>query len=170
MKNIVFIGFMGSGKTTIGRALAKEIYYEFIDTDQWISDKMNLTVGEIFASKGEEYFRQLETSTVKLFSNELENTVLSTGGGLSIRQENASYLKEIGTVVYLKASKNTILGRLNPNIERPLLAGPNPEERIEELLKQRNPIYEEVADLIIDTDDKSVETIVKELKERLWSR
>lgn len=164
MNNIVFIGFMCSGKTTIGRALAKEIDFEFIDTDKWISKQMNLTVGEIFAEKGEDYFRQLETNTVRDFSKNLSNTVLSTGGGLSIRQENIPYLKEIGTVVFLSVSKDGVLERLNPNIERPLLAGGNPGKKVEELLAVRGPIYEEVADFIVDTNDKSVMEIVEEVK------
>lgn len=164
MNNIVFIGFMCSGKTTIGRALAKEIDFEFIDTDKWISEQMNLTVGEIFAEKGEDYFRQLETNTVRDFSKNLSNTVLSTGGGLSIRQENIPYLKEIGTVVFLSVSKDGVLERLNPNIERPLLAGDNPGKKVEELLAVRGPIYEEVADFIVDTNDKSAKEIVEEVK------
>lgn len=167
MKNIVFIGFMCSGKSTIGRILAKEIAFEFIDTDQWISQKTNLTVGEIFESKGEDYFRKLETKTVKYFSENLNNTVLSTGGGLSIREENIPYLKEIGTVVYLKVSKDTVLERLNPNIDRPLLAVDNKEEIIENLLARRNPLYEKVADVTIDTNNKTIIAIVDEIRKLL---
>lgn len=167
MKNIVFIGFMCSGKSTIGRILAKEIGFEFIDTDQWISQKMNLTVGEIFEAKGEDYFRKLETKTVKYFSENLNNTVLSTGGGLSIREENIPYLKEIGTVVYLKVSKDTVLERLNPNIDRPLLAVDNKEEIIENLLARRNPLYEKVADVTIDTNNKTIIAIVDEIRKLL---
>lgn len=164
MKNIVLIGFMCSGKSTVGRELAKEVNYKFIDTDQWISQQMNLTIGEIFAEKGENYFRQLETNTVKGFSKNLRNTVLSTGGGLSIRQENISYLKEIGAVFFLRVSKDGVLDRLNPDVERPLLAGDKKGKKVEELLAVRNPIYEKVADFIVDTNDKSVKDIVEEIK------
>ncbi len=167
MKNIVFIGFMCSGKSTIGRVLAKEINYKFIDTDQWISEQMNLTIGEIFEKKGEDYFRQLETNTVKDFSEHLSNIVLSTGGGLSIRQENIPYLKEIGPIIFLSVSKDGVLERLNSDIERPLLAGDNPGKKIEALLSVRNPIYEEVADYIVDTNGKSVKDIVEEVKRLL---
>ncbi len=167
MKNIVFIGFMCSGKTTIGRTLAKRQDYKFIDTDQWIRKKEKMDIGDIFEKKGEDYFRKLETKTVKHFANNLSNTVVSTGGGLSVRQENIPYLKEIGTVIYLSVSKDTVLSRLNPNIERPLLSVDDPEKRIEELLEERNPIYEKAADLIIDTNNKTISKIVDEIIERL---
>lgn len=167
MNNIVLIGFMCSGKTTIGRLLANELDYSFIDTDYWISKETDLTIDEIFASKGEEYFRKLETETVKNFSNNLKNTVLSTGGGLSVREVNIPYLKEIGQVVYLQVSKDTVLDRLNPNVVRPLLEQDNQAERIEELLKIRRPIYEAVADIIIDTDNKSVEAVTREVRQSL---
>ena len=167
MENIVLIGFMCSGKTTIGRILAKKINYTFIDTDHHISKNENLTVGEIFDTKGEEYFRKLETQTVKEFSKSLKGTILSTGGGLPIREENVPFLKEIGRVIFLKASKETVISRLNPKVERPLLLESNPEEKIENLLNQRNPIYEKVADIEIDTNNKSMESIVEEIIEAI---
>ena len=167
MKNIIFIGFMCSGKSTIGRILAKDINYDFVDTDQWISQKANLTIGEIFEKEGEDYFRELETQTVKEFCETISNSVISTGGGLPIRHENVSYLKELGSVIYLKVSKETVLERLNPNIERPLLAVENKDERIENFLAKRNPIYEKAADYTIDTNNKSVSAIVEEIRKLL---
>lgn len=161
--NIVFIGFMASGKTTIGQALAEKKGYSFIDTDKWISNKMNAPISEIFDKKGEDYFRQLETKTIKKLSKSLDNTIISTGGGLSIKKENVPYLKNMGTVVFLKVSKETVISRLGKNKERPLLASENPEEKIETLLKERNPIYEQVADVIIDTNNKSVKELVDEV-------
>jgi shikimate kinase len=167
MKNIVLIGFMCSGKTTVGRSLAKKLNFDHLDTDQWIRKETNLEIAEIFERKGEDYFRNLETQTVKHFSNELRNTVLSTGGGLPIRKENASYLKKIGTVVYLQVSKETVVSRLNKNIERPLLAVKDPENKISKLLNDRNPLYEQVADITIDTNNKTIDIIVNEILEYL---
>lgn len=167
MKNIVIVGFMCSGKSTVGRKLAKKINYKFIDTDQWISNEMNLSIDEIFDKKGEDYFRGLETNTVKHFSENLTNAVLSTGGGLSIRKENLTYLKEIGTIVYLKVSKNSVLKRLNPNIVRPLLEQEDREEIIEDMLNIRNPIYNDIADIVIDTNNKSIDTVVNEVMDKL---
>ncbi|NMB42906.1 MAG: shikimate kinase [Clostridiales bacterium] len=167
MKNIIFIGFMCSGKSTIGRVLAKEIGFDFVDTDRWISNKANMTVGDIFKEKGEDYFRSLETQTIKEFCGTLDNTVISTGGGLPIKQENVPYLKELGRVVYLKVSRDTVIERLNPNIERPLLAVENKEEFIDELLAKRNPLYEQAADITIDTNNKSIATIVDEVRKAL---
>lgn len=164
MSNFVFIGYMFSGKSTIGKALANELSYEFIDTDQVISEETDLTIAEIFEKKGEAYFRELETKTIKNLSKNLQNTILSTGGGLSVREENIKYLKEIGTIIYLKVSKETVLERLNKDIERPLLAEENPEDKIDKMLKVRSPIYEQVADFTIDTDNKSVERITNEIK------
>lgn len=167
MKNIVIVGFMCSGKSTVGRKLAKKINYKFIDTDQWISNEMNLSIDEIFDKKGEDYFRGLETNTVKHFSENLTNAVLSTGGGLSVRKENLTYLKEIGTIVYLKVSKNSVLKRLNPNIVRPLLEQEDREEIIEDMLNIRNPIYNDIADIVIDTNNKSIDTVVNEVMDKL---
>lgn len=169
-KNIVFIGFMASGKTTIGKALAEKKGYYFIDTDKWISNKMNAPISEIFDNKGEDYFRQLETNTIKKLSKSLDNTIISTGGGLSIKKENVPYLKNMGTVVFLKVSKETVISRLGKNKERPLLASENPEEKIETLLKERNPIYEQVADVIIDTNNKSIKEIADEVIKTLRGR
>ena len=167
MKNIIFIGFMCSGKSTIGRNLAKEIGFDFVDTDKWISKKTNMTIGEIFSDMGEEYFRQLETKTIKEFCGILENAVISTGGGLPIRQENVPYLKELGTVVYLKVSRDTVIERLNPKIERPLLNVENKEEHIDKLLTKRNPLYEKAADVTIDTNNKPISAIVDEIRKLL---
>lgn len=167
MDNIVFIGFMCSGKTTVGLELAKILNYSFIDTDDWISNSVDLTISEIFDKKGEEYFRQLESDTIKQLSTKPKKLVLSTGGGLSVRKENIPYLKNVGKVIYLKVSKDTVLKRLGNNLARPLLAGDKPEERIEALLKERDPIYEEVADIIIDTNNKSIAEIINELMDLL---
>lgn len=168
--NIVFIGFMASGKTTIGKSLAEKKGYSFIDTDEWISNKMNTPISEIFDKRGEEYFRQLETNTIKKLSKNFDNTIISTGGGLAIRKENARYLKDMGTVVFLKVSKEIVISRIGKNEERPLLAGEDPEKKIEALLKERNPIYEQLADVIIDTNNKSIKEIVDEVIETLRGR
>ncbi|MBE5943564.1 MAG: shikimate kinase [Lachnospiraceae bacterium] len=166
--NIVLIGFMGSGKSTVGKYIAKEHpsniagdkTYNFIDTDEYIVQTQGMPITEIFATKGEEYFRELETKTLKYFKDNCKDTVFSTGGGMPLRTENAHVLKEIGVVVYLRATADTIYGRVKDDTGRPLLQVDDPYERICELLTEREAKYMAAADKIVDTDGKSLEDIV----------
>ncbi|MCX8069624.1 MAG: shikimate kinase [Thermodesulfovibrionales bacterium] len=161
MKNIALIGFMGTGKTTVGKLLAKRLGYKFIDLDREIEKKNNMTINEIFATKGELAFRDLETQTIKELSNR-SMTVLSTGGGAVIRDENMMILKSFCLVVCLLASPDTVYNRTKDNKDRPLLKVDNPLDRIKSLLSERRPFYER-ADLAIKTDDKSPLQIVDEI-------
>ncbi len=165
--NIVLIGYMGSGKTTVGRYLEDKYGYTFLDTDAYIEQKENMTISEIFASKGEDYFRNAETQVLKELSERLTNTVLSTGGGMPLRKENAGLLNEIGNVFYLKASPETIYGRVKNDTGRPLLQVDNPYKRICEMLNHRNPIYENASDCVVNTDNKELKTISEEIEEGL---
>jgi len=171
--NIVLIGFMGCGKSSVGRALAKQLGAWHLDTDQEVEKREGMSIPDIFAKKGEGYFRQAETDLVKRLARQRgrKRLVISTGGGLPLRAENATYLKEIGPVIWLRARPETIADRVGPRLaHRPLVAGhaDNLIGRIEELLGQREPVYADVADHMIDTDEfeKSshvAEKIIEEL-------
>lgn len=158
--NIILIGFMGSGKTCVGKKLAERLSYGFCDTDQMIERKAGNTINEIFAIHGEDFFRNRESELIKELSTNMSNTVLSTGGGLPLRQENTKILLKMGLVVYLKASKEVTLKRLVGDNTRPLLKGEELELKVERMLAARTPIYEKSAHKIIATDEKSVDEIV----------
>lgn len=163
--NVILIGFMGSGKTTIGIRLAERLSYQFCDTDQMLESKAGDTINHIFNVHGEEYFRNMETQLLRTISSDLKKSVLSTGGGLPLREQNTKLLKEIGYVVFLKATKETTLNRLMGDTTRPLLNGDELEQKVERLLKIRTPIYEDAAHKIIATDDRSVDDIVNLIME-----
>lgn len=158
--NIILIGFMGSGKTCVGERLAQRLSYHFCDTDQMIERKTGDTINHIFEAHGEEYFRNLETELLKDMIPRTNQSVISTGGGLPIREVNARLLKEMGYVVYLKASRQTTINRLRGDSTRPLLKGEELEQKVDRMLKVRTPIYEQAAHKIIATDDKSIDDIV----------
>ncbi len=164
-RNHVLIGFMGAGKTTVGKCLAKRLGANFQDTDKLIEREIGLTVSDIFEQFGEEHFRRLETALVSKLSSSLQNTVLSVGGGLPMKKENHSYLKKIGTVVYLEVSKETVVKRLAQDTTRPLLAGEPSQvsDRIERLLQERGPIYAALADRVIAADTLSAEEIAERI-------
>lgn len=164
-RNYILIGFMGAGKTTVGKCLAKRLGFDFQDTDTWIEQETGLTVSSIFQQFGEEYFRTLETTLIKKLSVSLKNTVLSVGGGLPIKKENHCYLKNTGMVIYLEVSVETVLKRLSKDTTRPLLAGEPLEvkNRISRLLQDRTPIYKQLADKVIAVDAFSVDEIVEQI-------
>ena len=161
--NIVLIGFMGCGKTTVGEKLAADLSFDFLDTDQYIEEKEAMIINDIFATKGEEYFRGLETSSLEELISCTEKTIVSSGGGLPLRKENAELLQKLGFVVYLRVKKETVLQRLEGDTTRPLLACENPAKKVEELLEFRDPIYEVGAHLVVDVDGKTVEVIAEEI-------
>lgn len=155
---------MGSGKTTLGKALSEKLNYSFIDSDDWIEQKKNLSVMEIFEKYGEECFRELELDFVE-FSKSLKKVVIATGGGLPCYNDLISELAEIGTVIYLKASENTLFNRLKDDKSRPLLVNSNSEEKsifISKKLSEREIIYKK-ADFTIDAA-KSKQEQIKEIQ------
>ncbi|CRZ33669.1 shikimate kinase [Herbinix hemicellulosilytica] len=162
-KNIILIGFMGSGKTSVGKILSEKLNYDFKDTDEMIETLEDTTINNIFRLHGEEFFRDLETTLLLSLKDTMRNTVLSTGGGMPVRESNRKILKEMGQVVFLRASADSILKRLSGDTTRPLLKNKNPKETAERLLAQRTPYYEEAADVIIDTDNKAIDDIVGEI-------
>lgn len=167
MGNIILIGFMGSGKTTAGIALSEKMGCPFLDTDHMIEEQSGMKVRDMFERYGEEYFRRKETECLKELILKGEPHVISVGGGLPLREENHSLLKELGSVVFLSIKKETVLERLKGDKTRPLLKGADIDEKVDELLKFRNPIYMEAADLVVETDGKKVRTIIKEIEDKL---
>ena len=161
--NIILIGFMGCGKSTVGKVLAKKMRYIFLDTDQTIESRQHMPISKIFEKKGEEYFRKLETDTVREMVETTNKSIISTGGGLPLREENSQILKNLGFVVYLNVKKETVLKRLKGDTKRPLLAGGNVEEKVEQMISYRDPIYQVGAHMEIHTDDMSVDKVAEEI-------
>ncbi|MCD7750586.1 MAG: shikimate kinase [Lachnospiraceae bacterium] len=163
--HLILIGYMGSGKSTLGCAVSYPLQQCFIDTDKWIEQKEGLTVSEIFATHGEAYFRQKETDCLKAMLLECAPRVLALGGGTPLRAENRELIKKLGFTVYLKAEPDTIYERLKDDTTRPLLQCDNPRERIRLMIAERDPIYREAADFILRVDDWDLRRLVNELQE-----
>jgi shikimate kinase len=161
MKNIVLIGFMGTGKTLVGKKLARRLKMDFVDLDEVIEKENKMKISEIFERYGEKYFRQLETKAVKKISD-MNNHVISTGGGVVLKSENVKNLKKNGVIVCLKASPEIILKRIEKEKNRPLLEVKDREKKIKELLKFREVCYKKVADYMIDSSG-SVNNVVKKI-------
>lgn len=161
--NIVLVGYMGAGKTAVGKALADRLGYDFLDTDEYIVQQEKMTINDIFAQKGEQYFRDLETNVVRALKSNLTRTVISTGGGLPMRDENRHLLRELGKVIYLKANAETTYKRVSENNDRPLLAGDNMYEKICDMLEVRMPKYIDAADVVIETDNLTIQEIIDKI-------
>jgi len=167
MKHVILMGFMGSGKSTVGFRLSYRLRKCLIDTDKLIEFREKKLISDIFAEHGEAYFRQKETECLNSMFGELGSRILSLGGGTPIKEENREIIKRLGTVIYLKASPDTIYERVKKDTKRPLLQCANPRKRIEELLTERNPIYESIADIVINVDGKQIQEVVQEIVETL---
>ena len=161
--NIILIGPMGSGKTSTGRMLAKEMGYAFADTDEEVTKRTGVSIAYIFDVEGEEGFRKRECLALKECLND-NNTILSTGGGIVLSKENRDLLQDRGTVVYLQTSIRFQVKRTASTNNRPLLQNKDPEETLEELMLTRAPLYEEIADITIMTDNKSLQEMSKEIQ------
>ena len=169
MKNIVLTGFMGTGKTTIGRALAKKLQMRLVDIDEEIEKEQKMSINDIFSRHGEPHFRDIETAMIQELSRD-KNIIISTGGGAVLRDENMEALKENGIIFCLNATAETILERTGRNQDRPLLKVENPKEKINELLAYRRPFYER-AGIMIETDGKTPLEVVQEIMEIVkWRR
>ena len=165
IKNIILTGFMGTGKTAVGRELARLLNMHLIDVDTDIEKSEKMTINEIFEQFGEPRFRELETEMIKKLS-ERNNIVISTGGGAVVRQENVDVLKKNGVIVCLTAKPETIVRRTGNSNDRPLLQVEDPLEKIKELLNFRKPFYEK-ADIMIDTEGKTPLHIAEEIIEKV---
>jgi shikimate kinase len=164
-RSVVLIGFMASGKTEVGRALAARLGYEFVDTDQLVESEAGRTVAELFADSGEEHFRGMERDAVVRAAAKPAR-VIASGGGAILHLRNYGVLKGAGPVVYLRTSVDELVARLGDGRGRPLLAS-DPAEAVPRLLHRRAPVYESAADLIVDTDGRTPAEVAAEIAERL---
>ena len=165
--NVILCGMMGAGKTTIGIKIAELTGRRWYDTDGCIVDKHG-KISDIFEYYGEAHFRKLETEIVKELSQK-DGLVISSGGGLVLKKENNELLQRNGKIVFLRATVETLAKRLKVDGERPLLqtSTESIRQRLERLLKERMPVYEHVADLIVDVDGKTPEEIAKEVVQKI---
>lgn len=166
MKGIILIGFMGAGKTTVGKLLSKETGLEQVDFDEEIVKEIGMTIQDYFALHGEEAFRERETELLGRYLN--HNKIVSTGGGIVLRPENRELLKQMAPVVYLKTKPEVFIPRLKQDrsIVRPLVVSKTAEE-IEAIFNPRTPFYEESASLIVETDNRTPEEVVEEILESI---
>lgn len=161
MKNIVLTGFMGTGKTVVGKKLAYKLNFDFVNTDNLIENETGLRISEIFSLHGEKYFRTIEKNIIKDISSS-QDTVIATGGGVVLDSENISNLKKNGIIICLTALPEVILSRTQQKTHRPLLNIDNPLLNIKKLLNYRKPFYEN-AEQIIDTSHLSVNQVVEKI-------
>jgi shikimate kinase len=165
-KNVVLVGFMGTGKTKVGMVLAKRLNMDFIDTDKLIEEREKDRIVRIFQVKGEEYFRNIEEKIIEEISN-FKNCVIAVGGGAIIREKNYLNLKKNGILICLTATPEEIYKRTIPKKDRPLLMkSKNVIKTIKELLEIRKPYYDR-ADYKVDTTKKSIQEVVNEIIEIL---
>lgn len=158
-ENIYFVGLMGAGKSTLGRALARKLGRTFFDSDQEIQARCGVPVSVIFDLEGEEGFRQRETQAIQELTQH-KNIVLATGGGVVLREENRACLRENGTVIYLRATPRELWSRIQHDRSRPLLQVADPELQLRALHAERDPLYREIADFVIDTGKPSVSRLL----------
>lgn len=163
-RNIILEGFMGSGKTTVSEILSERLDLDILDTDSAIVSTEGRSINEIFATNGEEAFRDMETDLLKtIVSDHWRDMVISLGGGLPLREENRKLLKEAGKVVFLKASPETVYERIKGDDSRPLLRTEDPLAKIRQLQEERAGRYEDAADIVVDTDGKDPEAVASEI-------
>ncbi len=165
-KNILLIGFMGAGKTTVSKELSKMTDMKEIDMDAYIVKKEGMDITEIFDKFGEEYFRKKETECLIEIMKE-NNCIVSCGGGVVVKDENVEHMKNGGKIVLLTATPETTLERVKNSTDRPILNGNMNVEFIAKLMEKRKERYLAVADIIVETDNKDVKEICKEILERL---
>ncbi|MBW7473059.1 shikimate kinase AroK [Marinobacter sp. M216] len=168
-KRVVLVGPMGAGKSTIGRMLAKELGYRFLDSDRIIEERCGANIPWIFDVEGEEGFRQRETAMLEELASEAK-TVLATGGGAVMRPENRQLLKQDAVVVYLKTSIEQQVERTRKDRNRPLLQNDDPEAVLRKLFSIRDPLYSQLADITMHTDRKSPRLVVRQLVNRMKPR
>lgn len=166
--NIYFIGFMGTGKSTISRQMAAITGYQEIDTDYEIAKKENMSIPEIFEKHGETYFRELETKFLQKMQKR-RHCIVSCGGGMVLRQKNVELMKKNGVIVLLTATPETVLERVKNGKERPILNGHMNVAYIKKLMEERRACYEAAGEIVIATDGRQTAEMAEELKKNLES-
>jgi shikimate kinase len=167
-QNIFLVGPMGAGKSTIGRQLAQSLGYEFQDSDQEIQRRTGVDIPTIFEFEGEEGFRNRERQVVEELAQQ-DGIVLATGGGVVLSPENRQQLAARGFVIYLHCSPEQQYARTARDRNRPLLDTDDPQQRLRELMAEREPIYRQVADMVVSTERRGTSSVVKEIRRRLES-
>lgn len=160
--NLILVGMMGSGKTTMGRILARHLGKTFVDSDEEIQKRTGVTIPHIFDIEGEAGFRQRETSVISDLVGG-EDMVLATGGGAVLAEQNRTMLQRNGLVIYLKANVHDLWQRTRHDRNRPLLQAGDPYAKLTELFQQRDPLYREVADIVIQSGKQSVQSLMLQL-------
>lgn len=168
MRNIVLTGFMGSGKTVVGKIVSVKLGLKFTDIDRCIEDEQDRTITAMFSQQGEAYFRKLESDMVQRVSQE-ENQVIATGGGVVLDPVNMKNLREKGIIFWLSVLPEEVQRRTQGNTGRPLLDGAYPQKTIEELFRYREPLYGQ-ADYKIETSDLAVEEVANKVLEIFGDR
>ncbi len=168
MNNIYLVGFMGTGKSSVGLHIAREIKGDFVDLDKLIEEKEDKTIADIFKEKGEPYFRGLEKNFLKDVANK-KNQIIACGGGIVIDPDNIKLMKDNGTMICLAATPDVILERTRKSNHRPLLNVPDPLEAIQALLADRQKLYDQ-ADITIDTSEISIKEVATRVLNSLPNR
>lgn len=166
MKNIFLIGYMGTGKSSVAAYMAETYAMEVLEMDEMLVRQEGMSISDIFANMGEEYFRDKETRLLKEICLQ-ENKVVSCGGGVVLRKQNVEEMRKGGRIVLLSAQPETILERVKDDNSRPLLAGNKTVDFISEMMEKRRERYEEAADVVIQTDYKSIVDICEEMIEKI---
>lgn len=164
--NIFLIGFMGAGKSTIARALVRELNCPLVEMDERIVQEQGMSINEIFAQYGEDHFRDIESQLILDLGNQ-QASVISCGGGVVVRPQNIPHMKQSGRIVFLKATPETVYERVKNSDDRPVLNGHMNVEYIEQLMEKRRSLYEAAADITIVTDGKKREEICREILNKL---
>lgn len=163
---IVFIGPMGAGKTTIGKHIAQHLHCNFYDSDRIIEERTGVSIPLIFELEGEAGFRKRETEVIRELCQK-DDYVLATGGGAVLKQENQRLLRQNSLIVFLNASLDQLYERTSRDRNRPLLQTDKPREKLKQLLQERLPVYTELADIIVKTDNQSVYQTVNQILEKI---
>ena len=165
-QNLFLVGPMGAGKSAVGRQLARLLHLEFVDSDEEIERRTGVDIPFIFEKEGEEGFRKRETRAIDDLSRR-DGIVLATGGGAVVDPQNRNHLGARGFVVYLRTSVDQQLSRTRKGRDRPLLDSVDPRAVLESLMTQRDPLYQEIADLTVETDGRKVKAVANEILDKL---
>ena len=165
MDNLILIGFMGAGKTTVGKLLAREKGLQFVDTDDRIVAEQKQSIPDIFSKYGESFFRDLETDLLRRMKEDTRHSVISVGGGMPVREENRKLLRALGCVIYLTAEKETVLEGEKSDGSRPMLNGEDLEQRVERLMRERESSYRKAAHLCVRTDGRNVHQVAQIIRQ-----